>query len=181
MKTSFRRTKANRLNAKKSTGPKTAAGKIIASRNALKHGLYAATDLLADENSQEFQKLARWLYAVYQPRDRRELELVRFIVQTEWRLRRSRIIESQLLHLYSWYNGERRDLGTAAAQDSIQGDALSKLVRRESLMMHWLDRAKKELAALQARPAAPAGDGGGASAPEQPGAAILEGGHHGQG
>jgi hypothetical protein len=30
---------ANRLNAKRSTGPRTAAGKSISSRNALRHGL----------------------------------------------------------------------------------------------------------------------------------------------
>jgi len=30
---------ANRLNAQRSTGPKTAAGKIVSSQNALRHGL----------------------------------------------------------------------------------------------------------------------------------------------
>ena len=36
---------ANRLNAKKSTGPRTALGKLRSSRNALKHGLYSHFDL----------------------------------------------------------------------------------------------------------------------------------------
>ena len=39
--TSERETAANRLNARKSRGPRTAAGKAIASRNALRHGLAA--------------------------------------------------------------------------------------------------------------------------------------------
>ena len=37
--TSQRQRRANRANAKKSTGPKTAAGKINAARNAMRHGL----------------------------------------------------------------------------------------------------------------------------------------------
>jgi hypothetical protein len=40
--TSIRKLNANRLNGKKSRGPKTTAGKLIASRNALSHG-FAAT------------------------------------------------------------------------------------------------------------------------------------------
>jgi hypothetical protein len=40
--TSDSRTAANRANAEKSTGPRTRGGKVRASRNALRHGLYAA-------------------------------------------------------------------------------------------------------------------------------------------
>jgi hypothetical protein len=41
--TSDNRTAANRGNAKKSTGPRTRGGKVKASRNALRHGLYAVS------------------------------------------------------------------------------------------------------------------------------------------
>ena len=37
--------KANRANAKRSTGPKTAAGKLKSSRNAFRHGLSASVPL----------------------------------------------------------------------------------------------------------------------------------------
>lgn len=40
------RVKANRANARKSTGPKTQLGKSVCSRNAIKHGLSAAPSLL---------------------------------------------------------------------------------------------------------------------------------------
>jgi len=36
--TSLRKIMANRANARKSTGPKTCAGKVRSSRNALRHG-----------------------------------------------------------------------------------------------------------------------------------------------
>jgi hypothetical protein len=41
MKVSLKRIRANRRNAQKSTGPRTAAGKRRSSRNSLKHGKYA--------------------------------------------------------------------------------------------------------------------------------------------
>ena len=37
---------ANRRNAQKSTGPRTALGKLRSSRNALKHGFYSNFDFL---------------------------------------------------------------------------------------------------------------------------------------
>src|SRR5690242_1607422 len=41
--------RANRENAKRSTGPKTAAGRMKSSRNALRHGL--SRELLNDQNT----------------------------------------------------------------------------------------------------------------------------------
>src|SRR5579864_8495357 len=40
---SERKSAASRLNGRKSRGPRTAAGKAVASRNALRHGLAAVT------------------------------------------------------------------------------------------------------------------------------------------
>ncbi len=45
---------ANRLNARKSTGPRTAEGKERASQNALKHGLLAREAVIAGEDAEEF-------------------------------------------------------------------------------------------------------------------------------
>jgi cytosine/adenosine deaminase-related metal-dependent hydrolase len=47
---------ANKMNAKKSTGPKTANGKNRASMNSLKHGLNARKFMLKDENIEEFEE-----------------------------------------------------------------------------------------------------------------------------
>ena len=50
--TTHRQRRANRANAKKSTGPKTSAGKINAARNAMRHGLslsVAADPILAPD------------------------------------------------------------------------------------------------------------------------------------
>jgi hypothetical protein len=44
---------ANRLNARKSTGPRTAAGKAISSRNAEKHGKFSRAPLVSSQSHQE--------------------------------------------------------------------------------------------------------------------------------
>ena len=54
---------ANRKNAEKSTGPRTAEGKEIVSRNALKHGLFSRYLLLDDEDPAEYQALLDDLHA----------------------------------------------------------------------------------------------------------------------
>ena len=43
-------TKANRQNSKKSTGPRTAEGKAVVSKNAVKHGLFAAEAVITGED-----------------------------------------------------------------------------------------------------------------------------------
>jgi hypothetical protein len=47
--------KANRQNARKSTGPKTAEGKATASKNAVKHGLFAAEAVIEGENQADYE------------------------------------------------------------------------------------------------------------------------------
>ena len=55
--TSERKRIANIRNAKKSTGPKTAAGKAISSRNAIKHGLMSRDVLAPNEDAAAFETL----------------------------------------------------------------------------------------------------------------------------
>ena len=46
---------ANRLNAQKSTGPRTAEGKAVVSQNAVKHGLLARQAVIVGEDPGEFE------------------------------------------------------------------------------------------------------------------------------
>ena len=52
--TSEKQRKANRQNAKKSTGPRTEDGKASTSQNALKHGLLARDAVLPGEDPADF-------------------------------------------------------------------------------------------------------------------------------
>jgi hypothetical protein len=87
---------ANRENAKKSTGPRTAAGKAASSRNRLLHGLRANKHILLDEDPEEFLILLRDLYDRFQPSGETEEMLVMRIASAHWRLDRAFPMEAGL-------------------------------------------------------------------------------------
>ena len=85
---------ANRANAKKSTGPRTAAGKAASSRNNTRHGLTAKLFLLDTEDPAQYEALRSDLIDSYRPANAAELMLVEEIAQNFWRLQRARHIEA---------------------------------------------------------------------------------------
>ena len=89
--------KANRENAKKSTGPRTEEGKARVSLNALKHGLLARDAVLPEEDPAEFDRQLRDLEHDLRPENSLEFELVRQIADAQWRMRRLVRIETGFL------------------------------------------------------------------------------------
>src|SRR5882672_10121947 len=87
---------ANRLNAQKSTGPKTPEGKAASSLNALKSGIDAWSHIIPGEDPAELEALANQFHLHYQPADPIQLALVDTLISTEWIQRRLRRIEAQL-------------------------------------------------------------------------------------
>ena len=59
--------RANRENAKKSTGPKTVSGKEKVSGNALSHGLTAEKHVIIGESIEEFNTFKNSMFNVYEP------------------------------------------------------------------------------------------------------------------
>ena len=57
--TTARQIVANRRNARKSTGPRTPAGKAIVRKNALKHGLLSREVILPDEDEATLLELGQ--------------------------------------------------------------------------------------------------------------------------
>ena len=64
--TSWRQFQANRLNALKSTGPRTDEGKRISRRNALRHGLTAGTVIDGLEQSEDYRGFEAAIIADYE-------------------------------------------------------------------------------------------------------------------
>lgn len=89
---------ANQANARKSTGPKTAAGRAASSKNATKHAFFSQELLVRcrnlDESPREFDALCRRFHQELQPVGPVEEMLVEQIVATKWRLRRVLLAES---------------------------------------------------------------------------------------
>jgi hypothetical protein len=87
---------ANRLNAAKSTGPRTPQGKEIVAQNALKHGLLARRDVIAGEDQEEFDLHRSRLLADLAPGRPVESLLAEQIVSLSWRLRRAAYVQNQV-------------------------------------------------------------------------------------
>jgi hypothetical protein len=96
---SDRRIRANRLNAQKTTGPKTEAGKRIVSQNALKHGLRSKKYLVIGEDQSEFNRLAREFKKVLLPQNAVESEHCNQIIITAWQLKRCPSVIAGLYNL----------------------------------------------------------------------------------
>ena len=143
---------ANRRNAAKSTGPKTAAGKAVVARNALRHGLTAKAVVLFDEKSDDFVAFLRVLHAIYQPADAIEEELVERIVLCAWRLRRAARVEAGMIdeaveQLENW-RIENIRCGRAFGVASV---GLGRLMHYESAVDRALRRAQMQLERRQAQ------------------------------
>jgi hypothetical protein len=94
--TSFRQLEANRLNALRSTGPKTYEGKARSRLNAVRHGLTAETVVPNFENSEDYKAFEATIIADYCAETAVARELVLRLASLLWRLRRATAIETQL-------------------------------------------------------------------------------------
>ncbi|MFN0169280.1 MAG: hypothetical protein ACKV22_22895 [Bryobacteraceae bacterium] len=92
----FLRYNANRANSRKSTGPKTPAGKVRSSQNALRHGLASRQIVLNTEDETAFQALYAEFTDEYQPSDATERVLVQQVAIAAWRLQRIQTLETVL-------------------------------------------------------------------------------------
>ena len=86
--------RANRANAKLSTGPKTLSGKEKVSGNALTHGLTAEKHVIIGESIEEFNTFKNSMFKVYEPFGAYEEEIFIKLVELLWRLRRVGVIET---------------------------------------------------------------------------------------
>ena len=92
---------ANRLNAQKSTGPKSNNGKIRVRCNAIKHGMTARTimPVLPQEDPKELEERTQQAITAMEPRNPLELELVRRSVQLSAEIDRAeRVGTAHLAH-----------------------------------------------------------------------------------
>jgi hypothetical protein len=84
---------ANRLNAQKSTGPRTAEGKAVSSRNAITHGIFCKDLLIQDEDPAALETLRLNVSQRLAPRDAVEAVLAEQYLSCVWRLKRLRKTE----------------------------------------------------------------------------------------
>src|SRR6185312_16251019 len=90
---SKRQIKANRANAKRSTGPKTAIGKLRSSRNALRHGLSCPRQL--DAVPSEIENFAQAL--MVDGGDDGQRLAATALASAQWELMRIRSVRARLM------------------------------------------------------------------------------------
>src|SRR6476646_749880 len=94
---SQRKIDANRRNAAKSTGPRTAKGKAKVKFNAVTHGMTAATVVLPHEHEKAYQyRLEAWTSELKGPGDFGQY-LVERLVKISWQLDRADTFEQDKL------------------------------------------------------------------------------------
>src|ERR1700722_7055347 len=93
------RAEVNKVNAQKSTGPRTAAGKQRSSLNALRHGLTGQTIVLPSEDLAAYQTHSQSFLAEYQPKGATETQLVQSLLDTAWQVNRAASVETNLFSL----------------------------------------------------------------------------------
>lgn len=118
---SEKQSSANRQNTAKSTGPITQSGKLQSRRNALRHGLTAATVVPAIEDAEEFEQFAAAVRADYQPSSAVEHEMVARLTSLLWRLRRSTLIETNLFQLQARLAIEQKRKGQGGSETAGPG------------------------------------------------------------
>ena len=91
---SLKQIQANRLNALKSTGPKTSEGKERSRCNAIRHGLTAETVIVGFEDADDYEAFEATVIADYNAELAVERELVLRLASLLWRLRRATGIET---------------------------------------------------------------------------------------
>ncbi len=147
--TTDRKLVANRRNALRSTGPRTAEGKRRASQNARTHGLLAKELVVDGEDAAALDALAGSIRDALLPEGELEAALVDRIVAALWRLRRCGRVETAIFAQdLEWLPETSRelDLGLPFIRAS---DAFSKLSRYETAIERTLYRALHELERLQ--------------------------------
>jgi hypothetical protein len=87
----------NRLNSLKSTGPRSSEGKSAVSKNAVKHGLRAESDVITSESQADFNRYRHQLLDELSPVSPMESMLAERIVTLSWRLKRAGRFQNQAI------------------------------------------------------------------------------------
>jgi hypothetical protein len=149
--------RANRENAKKSTGPKTEEGKARARFNARRHGLTGHILALASGDEAAYRRFERSHLTRFQPADDVERQLVGLLVQDYWRLGASGSDEQNMLSLRhddfaEHTHADNEHFHAASVRARIAGtDGVPTLFALyESRITRNIEKREKRLAQLQA-------------------------------
>jgi len=146
---------ANRQNAEKSTGPKTAEGKVVAKLNAVRHGLLSKELLVPREDKGALQEFSNRLREELRPQGALEELLMVRIVAAAWRLQRILRFERELFkadleesqRLWARFNLDEKPKPTLG--EAVSEKTYDKIIRYEAHIERTLYRAMHQLERVQ--------------------------------
>ena len=149
---SLKQQEANRLNAQKSTGPRTAEGKAAVRFNALQSGIDAQSEVIPGEDQTRLEALVSLYQERWNPQTPESQSLVDVCVHSDWLLRRLRRAEAS----YWKYCAIETDSQVRDKHDpegrvlTFAEDTLGRVQRRLNAIQRNLQSAIRDLARLKA-------------------------------
>src|ERR1039457_4818494 len=135
---------ANQANAQKSTGPRSAEGKSTSRFNALKHGIDAASIVIAGEDPTDYDALAANYQRSYRPETPSENFHVDTMLRADWQKRRLQRVEADL-HRTILAESPGASLAAALLADSPAATLLARIQRQIAAFERPWHRANPEL------------------------------------
>ena len=151
--------RANRLNAQKSTGPRTEEGKQRSSLNATRHGFTSQVLALPPEQMEALHRILGEFETHYEPCGTQEKHLVHMLAQVQYWLHRIMASEHNLFAIGSAENSELWDVNHPEAQSAFvfaetvrrSKDPLLTLSIYEQRLMRQYEKILKMLRDTQAQ------------------------------
>ena len=142
------RAEINRLNAQKSTGPRTPEGKQKSSLNALRHGLTSQFAVIPGEDHELYQIHLQAFLDEYDPQSVTELHLVRSLAELAWRIDRVASLEADLLRVPAEQEAIQDTVTLVKARDILMR-ALSNLSLHGHRLSRQFAKTRTELLEIQ--------------------------------
>src|SRR5690349_5983351 len=135
---SFRRLISSRANARRSTGPKTTAGKQRSSQNARVHGCRSRTFQPPQDHDQrrQFDELRAGFYNSFQPANITEIDSVERMVQARWQENvlcqlQSRMLKDVIAAHPAGHFGDDQDTPARVAVEALENPRFRSLMQHE--------------------------------------------------
>ena len=135
---------ANRANAQKSTGPRSAEGKSASRFNALKHGIDAASIVIPGEDPADYDALVAAYHRDFRPESPSETFHVDTMLRADWQKRRLQRVEADL-HRTLLAETPGASLAAALLSDSPAAKLLARVQRQIAAFERTWYRANTEL------------------------------------
>jgi hypothetical protein len=143
---------SNRVNALKSTGPKSTEGKAASSKNAIRHGAYSEAVTVLGETLEAFEEMRVGMVEALAPAGALEERLVDRLSSLWWRLERAGRVEREGLAVL------QKDFGSKAQPEvadsfvtALNAGWMERLMRYEGQLERSFFKTLHELERIQAR------------------------------